>query len=261
MQSERTRSIAIRTPVPGPRSRALLARRQAAVPLGLSCAHPIAVASARGACVTDVDGNTYIDFVGGIGALNAGHCPPEVVAAIEEQATKFLHLSALVGLDEPYIQLCEALNARVPITGPCKTLLATSGAEAVENAVKIARAATGRQAVIAFEGAYHGRTLLTLSLTSKYSLKRTFGPFAPEVYRAPFPYAYRMGVDPATAVEQCWEAFERLLIAHVAPQAVAAVIIEPVQGEGGFIPTPPEFIRRLRGVSSRHGIVLVADEV
>jgi 4-aminobutyrate aminotransferase / (S)-3-amino-2-methylpropionate transaminase / 5-aminovalerate transaminase len=261
MQTTLTRSIQIRTEIPGPRSRELVARREAAVAAGLYKAHQIAVERAEGALVTDVDGNTLIDFVGGIGTLNAGHCPPEVVAAVQAQAAKLLHFSALVGTYEPYVELCERLNAAVPISGSCKTLLANSGAEAVENSIKIARAATSRQAIIAFEGAYHGRTLMTLSLTSKYAFKKTFGPFAPEIYRAPFPYAYRMGVDEAEAVERCWDAFERLLVAHVGPEAVAAVIIEPVQGEGGFIPVPPEFMRRLRAFCSQNGSALIADEV
>src|SRR6185503_6317042 len=261
MATARTRSIDIRTEIPGPRSRELVARREAAVPNGLYKAHQIAVERAAGALVTDVDGNTFIDFIGGIGVLNGGHCPPEVVAAIQAQAAKLLHFSALVGTYEPYVELAERLNAAVPIGGPCKTILANSGAEGVENAIKIARAATGRQAIVAFEGAYHGRTLMTLSLTSKYAFKKTFGPFAPEIYRAPFPAAYRMGLSEGEAVERCWEAFERLLVAHVGPEAIAAVIIEPVQGEGGFIPTPPEFMRRLRAFCTRSGSALIADEV
>jgi 4-aminobutyrate aminotransferase/(S)-3-amino-2-methylpropionate transaminase len=261
MTTATTRSIRIRTEIPGPRSREIVARREAAVPNGLYKAHQIAVERALGALVTDVDGNTFLDFIGGIGVLNAGHCPPEVVAAIQAQAAKLLHFSALVGTYEPYVDLCERLNGAVPIGGACKTILSNSGAEGVENAIKIARAATGRQAIIAFEGAYHGRTLMTLSLTSKYAFKKTFGPFAPEIYRAPFPSAYRMGLDEGAAVEQCWDAFERLLVAGVGPEAVAAVIIEPVQGEGGFIPAPPEFMRRLREFCTRNGSLLIADEV
>ncbi|MGQ9894322.1 MAG: 4-aminobutyrate--2-oxoglutarate transaminase [Roseiflexus sp.] len=261
MTTAPTRSIHLRTNIPGPRSRELLARREAAVPNGLYKAHHIAIESASGALVTDVDGNTFIDFVGGIGVLNAGHCPPSVVAAIQEQAAKLIHFSALVGTYEPYVALCEHLNTVVPISGPCKTILSNSGAEGVENAIKIARAATGRQAIIAFEGAYHGRTLLTLTLTSKYAFKKTFGPFAPEVYRAPFPAAYRMGLSEEEAVARCWDAFERMLVAHVGPEAIAAVIIEPVQGEGGFIPTPRSFMQRLRDFCDRNGSVLIADEV
>jgi 4-aminobutyrate aminotransferase / (S)-3-amino-2-methylpropionate transaminase / 5-aminovalerate transaminase len=261
MTTALTRSIRIRTEIPGPRSRELVARREAAVPAGLYKAHPIVVERAEGALVTDVDGNTFIDFIGGIGVLNAGHCPPEVVKAVQQQAAKLLHFSALVGTYDSYVELAERLNAAVPIGGPCKTILANSGAEGVENAIKIARAATGRQAIVAFEGAYHGRTLMTLSLTSKYAFKKTFGPFAPEIYRAPFPSAYRMGLDEGEAVERCWAAFERMLVAQIGPEAIAAVIIEPVQGEGGFIPTPPEFLRRLRAFCSRNGSALIADEV
>ena len=256
-----TRSIQIRTEIPGPRSRAIVARREAAVPNGLYKAHQIAVESASGALVTDADGNTFIDFIGGIGVLNAGHCPPEVVAAIQAQAAKLLHFSALVGTYESYVELCERINAAAPISGPCKTILSNSGAEGVENAIKFARAATGRQAIIAFEGGYHGRTLMTLSLTSKTSFKKTFGPFAPEIYRAPFPSAYRMGLSEEAAVERCWEAFERILVAGVGPEAIAGVIIEPVQGEGGFIPVPAEFMRRLREFCTSNGSLLIADEV
>jgi 4-aminobutyrate aminotransferase / (S)-3-amino-2-methylpropionate transaminase / 5-aminovalerate transaminase len=256
-----TRSIVLHTEIPGPKSREMVARREAAVAAGLGKATNLAIASASGALLTDVDGNTLIDFVSGIGTLAVGHCPPEVVAAMAEQAAKLIHLSALVGTYEPYVELSERLNAAVPIEGPCKTLLANSGAEAVENAIKIARAATGRQAVVVFDGAYHGRTLLTLSLTSRTYFKKKFGPFAPEIYRAQFPYAYRMGLSEADAVEQCWAAFERLLVAGVDAEAIAAVLIEPVQGEGGFIPVPAEFMRRLRAFCDRNGSVLIADEV
>lgn len=261
MTATAARSIRLVTEIPGPRSRELNARRDAAVVAGLGRATPVAVAEASGALVTDVDGNTLLDFVSGIGTLAVGHCPPEVTAAIQAQAARLIHFSALVGTYEPYVALSERLNAAVPIAGPCKTLLANSGAEGVENAVKIARAATGRQAVVVFDGAYHGRTLLTLTLTSRTYFKKRFGPFAPEVYRAPFPYAYRMGLSEAEAVEQCWAAFERMLVAGVDAEAIAAVLIEPVQGEGGFIPVPAEFMRRLRGFCDRNGSLLIADEV
>ncbi|GAB4438658.1 MAG: aspartate aminotransferase family protein [Chloroflexi bacterium OHK40] len=261
MTATDARSIRLRTAIPGPRSRELLARREAAVVAGLGRATPVAVAEASGALVTDVDGNTLLDFVSGIGTLAVGHCPPEVVAAVQAQAARLIHFSALVGTYEPYVALCERLNALAPLGGPAKTLLANSGAEAVENAVKIARAATGRQAIVVFDGAYHGRTLLTLTLTSRTFFKKKFGPFAPEVYRAPFPYAYRMGLSEAAAVEQAWAAFERLLVAGVDAEAIAAVLIEPVQGEGGFIPVPAEFMRRLRAFCDRNGSLLIADEV
>ncbi len=261
MTATATRSIQLVTEIPGPRSRALLARREAAVVAGLGKATPVVVASASGALVHDVDGNTLLDFVSGIGTLAVGHCPPEVVAAIQAQAAQLIHFSALVGTYEPYVELCERLNAAAPISGPCKTLLANSGAEGVENAIKHARAATGRQAIVVFDGAYHGRTLLTLTLTSRTFFKKKFGPFAPEVYRAPFPYAYRMGLSEPEAVEECWRAFERLLVAGVDAESIAAVLIEPVQGEGGFIPVPAEFMRRLRAFCTSNGSLLIADEV
>lgn len=261
MTATSTRSIQLVTDVPGPRSREMVARREAAVAHGLGKATQLAVASASGALVTDVDGNVLLDFVSGIGTLAVGHCPPEVTAAIQAQAAQMIHLSALVGTYEPYVALSERLNALVPIPGPNKTLLANSGAEAVENAIKIARAATGRQAIVVFDGAYHGRTLLTLSLTSRTFFKKRFGPFAPEIYRAPFPYAYRMGVSEEVAVEQAWAAFEHLLVAGVDAEAIAAVLIEPVQGEGGFMSVPAEFMRRLRAFCDRNGSLLIADEV
>jgi 4-aminobutyrate aminotransferase/(S)-3-amino-2-methylpropionate transaminase len=261
MTATASRSIRLLTEIPGPRSREMLARRDAAVVAGLGKATPIAVAEASGALVTDVDGNVLLDFVSGIGTLAVGHCPPEVTAAIQAQAARLIHFSALVGTYEPYVELSERLNAAAPIDGPCKTLLANSGAEGVENAVKIARAATGRQAIVVFDGAYHGRTLLTLSLTSRTFFKKKFGPFAPEIYRAPFPYSYRMGLSEAAAVEECWSAFERLLVAGVDAESIAAVLIEPVQGEGGFIPVPAEFMRRLRSFCDQNGSILIADEV
>ncbi|HEX6292569.1 MAG TPA: 4-aminobutyrate--2-oxoglutarate transaminase [Herpetosiphonaceae bacterium] len=262
MHAPHAPSIRLTTEIPGPQSRALHERRMQAVPGGLGNATQVGIARAHGAIVEDLDGNLLLDFIGGIGVLATGHTPAAIVAAVQQQAAELIHLSALVGTYEPYIALAERLNALAPIGGPNKTLLANSGAESVENAIKIARAATGRAAIIAFEGAYHGRTLATLSLTSKYGLfKKQFGPFLPEVYRAPFPYVYRLGGDEALAVENTWRAFERVLVAHVDPGDVAAIIIEPVQGEGGFLPVPAEFMRRLRAVCDRHGIVLIADEV
>lgn len=256
-----TRSIKLVTPIPGPKSQELVARREASVVAGLYKATPLAIDHAAGALVTDVDGNTLLDFITGIGVLAVGHCPPEVVAAIQHQAAQLIHFSALVGTYAPYVELAERLNAAVPISGPCKTLLGNSGAEGVENAVKIARAYTRRQAIVVFDGAYHGRTLLTLSLTSRTYFKKNFGPFAPEIYRTPFPYPYRYNMSEADCVELCWNAFERMLIAGVDPDNIAAVVIEPVQGEGGFVPTPPEFMRRLRAFCTRNGSVLIADEV
>ena len=257
-------AINIRTTLPGPKGQAVLDRRDAAVSRASFRSTPIVAASAHNATVTDVDGNTFIDFTAGIGTLNVGHTPPEVVAALQAQAADLIHLCAIVGTYEPYIALAEKLNALVPIDDPKKTFLSNSGAEGVETAIKMARAYTGRPAIVTYEGAYHGRTLLTLSLTSKYALfKKSFGPFAPEIYRVPYPYAYRCphcrheGVCNLT----CFEDLERALIAHVDPASVAAIIIEPVQGEGGFIPADYEYLRRLRQLCDKHGIVLIADEV
>jgi 4-aminobutyrate aminotransferase/(S)-3-amino-2-methylpropionate transaminase len=263
----RTRQfIQIKTELPGPKSRELIRRREAAMPAGYGKATPIAVCRAHGALVEDVDGNVLLDFAGGIGVLNVGHTPEEVVAAICQQASALIHVCGLVATTEPHVQLAEVLNRIAPISGPKKAMIASTGAEAVEQAIQIARAATGRPAIIAFEGAYHGRTLLTQTLTSKYALfKKGFGPFAPEVYRAQFPYLYRtaIGSDLSEAQKEAlvWEAFERLLVAHIMPEHVAAVIIEPVQGEGGFIPVPQTFMRRLREACTRYGILLIADEV
>jgi 4-aminobutyrate aminotransferase/(S)-3-amino-2-methylpropionate transaminase len=263
----RTRQfIQIKTELPGPKSRELISRREAAMPAGYGKATPIAVRRAHGALVEDVDGNILLDFAGGIGVLNVGHTPEEVVNAICQQASALIHICGLVATTEPHVQLAETLNRIAPISGPKKAMVASTGAEAVEQAVQIARAATGRPAIIAFEGAYHGRTLLTQTLTSKYALfKKGFGPFAPEIYRAQFPYLYRTAIESGLSEEHkealVWEAFERLLVAHIMPEHVAAVIIEPVQGEGGFIPAPETFMRRLREVCTRYGILLIADEV
>ncbi len=257
-------TIDIKTPIPGPRAQALLKRRQAAFPAGLAKSTEVVVARAEGAVVHDVDGNTLLDFAGGIGMLNAGHRPEAVVEAIRQQSDRLLHSCSLVTTFEPMVALAELLNGLTPGDFPKKTLLANSGAEAVENAVKLARAYTGRPAVITFEGAYHGRTLLTMSLTSKYGLfKKNFGPFAPEVYRLPAPNMYRTphGMSAEDYLQYCLEQLEHALIAQVDPSAVAAVIVEPVQGEAGFVPLPAPFLRRIRELCDAHGIVMIADEI
>lgn len=257
-------TINLVTEIPGPKSRALVARREAATPRGAAKATTIAAERASGAVVTDVDGNTFLDFAGGIGALAVGHCPPNVVQALQDQAEKLIHLCAIVGTYEPYVRVAELLNEVTPGDYAKKTVLLNSGAEALETAVKIARAHTKRAGIIVFEGAYHGRTNLTLSMTSKYSLfKHGFGPFAPEIYRLPFPYLYRR---PASISEEAYldDAIARLehaFVAQVEPEAVAAIVIEPVQGEGGFVPVPPRFLQRIRELCTQHGIVMVADEV
>ncbi len=256
-----TRSIRIQTEIPGPRSREIVTRREAAIPNGVYKAHPISVDRAEGALVTDVDGNTFIDFVGGIGVLNAGHCTPEVVAAIQDQAAKLIHMCSLVATYEPMVELAERINKLVPISGPVKTMFANSGAEAVENAIKIARVATGRSAIIAFDGGYHGRTLLTTTLTSKTSFKKGDGPFAPEIYRAPYPYEYQCRLCEAECSGSCFGRLEDMLLTHVEADKIAAIIIEPVQGEGGFIPVRPSYMQQLRELCTRIGALLITDEV
>jgi 4-aminobutyrate aminotransferase/(S)-3-amino-2-methylpropionate transaminase len=257
-------SIHLITEIPGPKSLALAARREAATPRGAAKVSAIGVERAEGAVVTDVDGNRLLDFAGGIGVLAVGHCPPNVVAAIRDQAEKLIHFCAIMGTYEPYVQVAELLNEVTPGHFPKKTVLLNSGSEANETAIKVARSYTGRDAVIVFEGAYHGRTNLTLAMTSKYGLfKKGFGPFAPEIYRLPFPYVYRRpaGMDEDAYVDMHVRMLDNALIAQVDPSAVAAIVIEPVQGEGGFLPTPPRFLRRIREICDQHGIVMVADEV
>ncbi len=257
-------TINLITEVPGPKSREIAARREAATPRGAAKASAIAVTEAQGAAVTDVDGNTLLDFAGGIGVLAVGHCPPTVVNAIQEQAAKLIHLCAIVGTYEPYVEAAELMNEITPGDFPKKTVFMNSGAEAVETAINIARAHTGRAGIIVFEGAYHGRTNLTLSMTSKYGLfKKGFGPFAPEIYRLPFPNLYRR---PASMTEDeylddCIARLDNALIAQVDPSAVAAIVVETVQGEGGFIPVPPRFLQRIREICTEHGIVMISDEI
>jgi 4-aminobutyrate aminotransferase/(S)-3-amino-2-methylpropionate transaminase len=252
-----TRVIEIRTEIPGPRSREILAREQLAVAHPLIVHQPIVADRARGSTITDVDGNTFVDFVGGVGVANVGHNHPRVVEAISDQIDRFLHTDFTVVPYEGYVELAERLGALVPIGGETRAAFFSAGAEAVENAVKLARLYTKRQAVVAFEGAFHGRTWMALTMTSKaHPYKKGLGPFAPEVYRAPYPNAYR-GPDAATALG----ALERLFTAHVSPDHVAAIVFEPQQGEGGFSPAPAEFVVGLRRLCDSHGIVLVADEV
>lgn len=253
-------TIQIRTEIPGPRSRALMARREAAVPRGPHNSAPIFMALAEGATLEDIDGNRYLDFAGGIGCLNIGHRSPRVVSALREQLEKHLHLCFAVTPYESYIALAEKLNALTPGKAPKKTMIVNTGAEAVENAIKIARASTKRPAVICFEDAFHGRTLLTMTLTSKtHPYKAGFEPFASDVYRVPFAYPYRAakGATAETFARYLTDAFKR----SVAPESVAAVIAEPVLGEGGFIVPPKEYFALLQKICRQHGILFIADEV
>jgi 4-aminobutyrate aminotransferase/(S)-3-amino-2-methylpropionate transaminase len=256
--------IALKTEIPGPNSRALMARREAAVARGPYNATPIFVKEGRGATIVDVDGNRLIDFAGGIGCLNVGHANESVVRAAAGQLQSLTHGCFHVTPYESYVRLAERMNALVPGDFPKKTLFVNSGAEAVENAVKVARAATGRPAVLAFEDGFHGRTLLAMSLTSKvHPYKAGFGPFAPEIYRAPYGYCYRCSYNlayPACGLH-CVDVLEDVFRRYVEAKQVAAVIAEPVLGEGGFVVPPRDWLPRLRELTARHGILLIADEV
>jgi 4-aminobutyrate aminotransferase/(S)-3-amino-2-methylpropionate transaminase len=246
--------IELRTAVPGPLSRALLARRARAVPRGVPAVTPLAITSADGAVLTDADGNRLIDFAGGIGVVNVGHRNPRVVDAVKAQLDSFTHVCFPVASYEPYIALAERLNARTPGQHEKRTLLVSSGAEAVENAVKIARAFSGRQAIVCFDHAFHGRTNLTMALTAKVNpYKKGFGPFAPEIYRIPFPYVYRY---PEYA-----DFDERIFAGLVDPASVAAIIIELQLGEGGFVPAPPAYVAALTAFARKHNILLIDDEI
>lgn len=234
---------------------ALLGQRERNVSRGVLTAHPVVLARGQGAEVWDVDGRRYLDFVGGIGVLNLGHNHPRVVQAVQEQLTRMTHAAFQVAAYPPYLALTARLNAL--IGDGYKSVLLTTGAEAVENAVKIARAYTNRPAVIAFRGGFHGRTLLGMSLTGMSApYRQNFGPFAPEVYRVPFPNPYR-NCPP----EACLAALEELFLTDVQPDRVAAILIEPVQGDGGFLPAPAPFLQALHAIAQRHGIVLILDEI
>src|SRR5579864_3974633 len=257
-------TIQLRTPIPGPHSRALAQRRDAAVPRGLSHATPMYVARAQGAWLEDVDGNRFLDFAGGIGCLNFGQRNETVVAAIESQLQKFLHTCGQVTPYENYIRVTERLNQITPGNFPKKTLLVNTGAEAVENAVKIARAYTKKPGIIAFEDAFHGRTMMTLALTSKtHPYKAGFHPFPSEVYRIPYAYCYRCSYNlkyPSCDLF-CARHLEDTFKRVVAQEGVAAVIAEPVLGEGGFVAPPPDYFRTLIDICHKHGVLFIADEV
>jgi 4-aminobutyrate aminotransferase/(S)-3-amino-2-methylpropionate transaminase len=259
-----SRVIDLKTPLPGPNSQALLARRQKAVPRTVSQVTAVAVARAENAVLTDVDGNRLIDFGSGIGVLNAGHRNAKVVEAVKQQLDHYTHLCFQISMYGPYIELAERLNAITPGSHEKRTFFTNSGAEAVENAVKVARRATGRQAIVCFEHAFHGRTYMGMSLTSKVMpYKAGFGPFVPEVYRIPFPYCYRCTCGPKDG--RCCMAdrayFDQLFASHIDPDSVAAIIMELEAGEGGFIPAPKEFVTALAAFARDHGILFIVDEI
>lgn len=250
--------------LPGPKAAALVERRQNIVPRGVSNGISTFVQSASGALVTDVDGNQFIDFAGAIGTINVGHCHPEVKEALHKQVDQYIHTGFNVMMYEPYIELAEKLAALAPGDFDKQVLFLNSGAEAVENAVKIARKYTKRPGIIAFSKGFHGRTLMTMTMTSKVKpYKYGFGPFAPEVYKAPFPYEYRRpnGLTEEQYDDFIIEEFKSFLISEVAPESIAAVVMEPVQGEGGFIVPSKKFVQEVRRLCSEHGILFVADEI
>jgi 4-aminobutyrate aminotransferase/(S)-3-amino-2-methylpropionate transaminase len=257
-------TIRLLTPIPGPHSQDLMRRRDAAVVRGAYHATPVFVANAEGAVIEDVDGNRFIDFAGGIGCLNTGHRPPRVVEAIRRQLDRFLHTSFNVLPYESYIALAERLNAITPGRFAKKTVLVNSGAEAIENAIKIARAYTKRPAILAFEDAFHGRTYMAMAATSKtHPYKAGFEPFPGDVYRVPFAYCYRCSYSlqyPSCEIH-CARHIEDAFKRVVAAESVAAVIVEPIMGEGGFITPPPEFFPILSEICRKHGILLIADEI
>jgi len=235
----------------------LVARRATAVPRGVATAFPVFADKAANAELWDVEGKRYVDFAGGIAVLNTGHRHPKVMAAVEAQLQRFTHTAFQVTAYESYIELAEKINARAPFSGEAKTIFFTTGGEALENAVKIARAHTGRTAVITFTGAFHGRTMLTMAMTGKVApYKKKFGPLPAEVYHLPFPNELH-----GVSVEQSLQALNFLFRADVEPDRVAAIVVEPVQGEGGFYETPTAMFQALRKICDEHGIVLVADEV
>ncbi|MEA2550357.1 MAG: 4-aminobutyrate aminotransferase / (S)-3-amino-2-methylpropionate transaminase / 5-aminovalerate, partial [Actinomycetota bacterium] len=253
------------TEIPGPKSREWFDRRAAAVPAGVAALNPIVTARASGSIIEDVDGNRLIDFASGISVLNVGHTAPEVVAAIQKQAELDTHTCFHVTANEPYIELAERLNALTPGDHAKKTMFANSGAEAVENAVKIARNATGRSAIVAFDHAFHGRTLMGMTLTAKVMpYKQGMGPFAPEVYRLPFAYPYRCpcgGDTPEACAAACLAYAVDEMHKHIGQENIAAVIMEPIQGEGGFIVPAPGFVKGIADFCATNGIVFIADEI
>jgi len=251
-----TKTIDIRTDIPGPRSREIIERKERVIADPLSLTFPVVIERGEGATLTDVDGNTFIDFTGGVGCLNVGHSHPRVVEAAQEQLEHFSHTDFTIVPYETYVNLAERLCELAPVPS-AKAAFFNAGTEAVENAIKFARSYTRRPAVIAFEGGFHGRTLLSLTMTSKtHPYKAGLGPFAPEVYRVPFPNAYR-----GPTATDALAALERALITQVAAETVAAIVIEPVQGEGGFVVAPKEFMEGVRRLCDEHGIVMVVDEV
>lgn len=265
MSELRTALPEIKTDVlPGPKAQAIIDRRLKAIPNAIRCAYPLVVKRGEGAMVEDADGNIFLDWVGGVGVLNVGYSQPEMIAAVKEQADKYFHVMMNIGTHEGYVKLAEEMNRIVPVRGDArKTMFVNSGAEADENAVKIAKGYTKRPNIIVFSGAFHGRTQMTMAMTSKKAYAYGMGPFPDGVYRAEFPYLYRApkGFTEEEAIAYYVKRLTDVFEESSAPDHVAAIVVEPVQGEGGFVPAPLEWVKAVRGICDRYGILLVADEV
>ena len=254
----------IKTALPGPKAKTIIERRAKAVPDSIRCTYPCVINRGAGAMIEDVDGNIFLDWVGGVGVLNVGHGHPEVVQAVQDQAGKYFHGMMNIVTHEGYVALAEKMNEIVPVRGTSKkTMFANSGAEALENAVKIAKSSTGRPNIIVFSGAFHGRTLLTSTMTAKKAYSVGFGPFPDGIYRTEFPYLYRapQGMNEEQAIAWYIKRFQRVFEEASPAEYIAAVVVEPVQGEGGFIPAPIEWVKAVRKICDEKGILLIADEV
>ncbi|TCN23158.1 4-aminobutyrate--2-oxoglutarate transaminase [Mesobacillus foraminis] len=255
-------AINLKTAIPGPKAAELLARKEKNVPSGPFNTMKTFAVKGEGALLTDIDGNTFIDFAGGIGTQNAGHCPPRVVKALHEQIEKYLHPCFHVMMYEPYIDLAEKLNGITPGNHAKKTFFLSSGAEAVENAVKIARKYTGRKGIVSFERGFHGRTYMAMSLTSKVKpYKYQFGPFAPETYKWPFPFYFQSGMPEEDLDDLLLNRYESFFLSEVPPDEIAAVILEPVQGEGGFNIPSKRFVQGVKKLCEKYGVLFIADEI
>jgi len=252
------------TPLPGPKTKEILERRAQSMPNAIRSVYPCAIKRGEGAMFEDLDGNIIIDWVGGVGVMNIGYSRPEIIEAVAEQSGKYFHSMMNILTHERYIELAEKLNQIVPVKGDKKkTMLVNSGADANENAVKMARGFTGRPNIIVFSGAFHGRTMMTMTMTAKKAFASGMGPFPDGFYRTEFPYLYRKpkGYTDAEAIKFYVEKIERLFIEASPPEHVAAIVFEPVQGEGGFVPAPIEWVKAVREICDKHGIMMIADEV
>lgn len=252
------------TPLPGPKATEIIKRREASIPGAIKCGYPCVIERGEGAMFEDVDGNVFLDWIGGVGVLNIGYSRPEIIEAVKAQSEKYFHAMMNIVTHEPYVALAEKMNEIVPVKGDKKkTMFANSGAEANENAVKIAKSYTGRPNIIVFSGAFHGRTALTMAMTANKAYAIGMGPFPDGVYRAEFPYYYRApeGLEESKLVDYYIERLETVFTEATPKGSTAAIVFEPVQGEGGFIPAPIEWVKAIRKICDDNGIMMIADEV